>query len=131
MNFPFSAYLCYTKPGWPLVFYVPSAVCLVWCILFGFLASNTPYDHPRISQEEKDYFINEGCLKPSDHKRKFVKIPVLSALRSIPIHALWITHFGGHWSYYVVSLNIPLYVDEVYNLGIILVCMYIQIKCIH
>lgn len=43
--------------GWPLAFYVPGIVGVVWFIGWVFLVYDTPETHPRISEEEKQYII--------------------------------------------------------------------------
>lgn len=53
--------------GWPMVFYSFNGAGLVWCVLFAWLGSNKPNEHPRISTEEKFYIENslghtEGTL---------------------------------------------------------------------
>ena len=59
INLPFSAGLCATgiDGGWPMVFYVPGSLGLLWCLIFKFLCFSTPQNHPWISNIEKMYLV--------------------------------------------------------------------------
>ena len=59
INLPFSAGLCATgiDGGWPMVFYVPGGLGLLWCLIFKFLCFSTPQNHPWISDLEKIYLV--------------------------------------------------------------------------
>ena len=59
INLPFSAGLCATgiDGGWPMVFYVPGGLGLLWCLIFKFLCFSTPQNHPWISDFEKIYLV--------------------------------------------------------------------------
>ena len=59
INLPFSAGLCATgiDGGWPMVFYVPGGIGLLWCLIFKFLCFSTPQNHPWISDLEKMYLV--------------------------------------------------------------------------
>ena len=59
INLPFSAGLCATgiDGGWPMVFYVPGGLGLLWCLIFKFLCFSTPQNHPWISDLEKMYLV--------------------------------------------------------------------------
>ena len=63
INLPFSAGLCATgiDGGWPMVFYVPGGLGLLWCLIFKFLCFSTPQNHPWISDLEKMYLVT--CCK--------------------------------------------------------------------
>lgn len=41
--------------GWYWSFFIPGIICIVWCIGWYYLVSNTPDEHTRISDEEKIY----------------------------------------------------------------------------
>lgn len=60
ISLPLSGWLCdFTEVdnGWPLTFYVPGAVGVLWLVAWVFLVYDTPSDHPRISEDEKRYII--------------------------------------------------------------------------
>ena len=124
INYPLSALMCYSDPGWPLVFYVQSSLGIVWCITFFILGSNSPLSHPYISEEEKQYFENEGYDLLTMESETTPHFPVMDAVKSMPLHALWIAHFGANYGYYVMTLNFPLYVNEIYEYGIVVVSIH-------
>lgn len=41
--------------GWEAVFYVSGALALLWTVAWWLLVYDSPDQHPRISQEEKEY----------------------------------------------------------------------------
>ena len=41
--------------GWESVFYVTGVVGLVWSVVWFFVVFDSPAQHPRISQEERQY----------------------------------------------------------------------------
>lgn len=49
--------------GWPSVFYVFGGVGVLWSIAWYFLAYDTPVQHPRISQQERNYILHECGAK--------------------------------------------------------------------
>ena len=126
LNPPISGLLCLSgiDHGWPLIFYVPGSTCLIWCVCYYFLASNRPEDHPRISNEEKDYLLNYSCRKVNASKiakTKRLKVPWIKMLLSVPVHALWFVQLAGAWTRYQASLNLPIFINETFDLGIVYV----------
>lgn len=53
-----SGILC-DKYGWESVFYVFGSAGLLWCLLWFWLASNSPFEHRYISKWEKKLFEKE------------------------------------------------------------------------
>lgn len=115
-NYPTSALFCTTDIGWPLVFYVAGAMAVVWIIAFFFLTSNDPESHPRISEEEKLY-LREHSVKNLAKKNEgdglsLKDVPYPKMLLSIPFYALLIAHLCVSWTFYLIGLNIPLFVGK-------------------
>ena len=85
-----------------------------------------PQDHPRISAEELEYLQKYSCkslavANESQSDKKKLKIPLLRMLKSRAVHALWITHTCEAWIFYLIALNLPLFVNETFDYGIVLV----------
>lgn len=59
ISLPLSAFLCSVRldRGWPLAFYVPGALSVVWFAAWSFLAYDGPAVHPRISTAEKLFLL--------------------------------------------------------------------------
>lgn len=91
--------------------------CFVWCIFYYFLAANSAADHPRISAEERDYLMKYSCTRQDSSTR--LPVPWKAALLSVPVHAMWVTTACTIWVYYVISMNVPLFVNEVGHQGIL------------
>ena len=119
INLPVSAGLCATgiDGGWPMVFYVPGAVGLIWCVAFHLTCFSSPSHHPRISDTEKNYLIASCQEKGRD--RRSLTAPILSMMKSVPVHALWITHMCHAWGYYLVAVNLTLYGRDVLQLDVV------------
>lgn len=69
LSFPLSGWLCALDfdNGWPLSFYVPGSIGLVWLIGWSFLVYDSPSVHPRITDEEKRYILataGQGKTRP-------------------------------------------------------------------
>lgn len=52
---PISGKLITSRYGWPSVFYVFGLLISTWAIVFYYLGANSPAEHEKISQEERDY----------------------------------------------------------------------------
>lgn len=44
-----------TAWGWEAVFYVSGALALIWTVAWWFLVFDSPDQHPRISDKEREY----------------------------------------------------------------------------
>ena len=97
VNLPFSAALCATgiDGGWPMVFYVPGLIGIVWCLAFHFMCFSSPCDHPWISKEEQMFLQIANCSRSNNNRS--LKTPFVSMLKSKPVYALAITHLCHAW----------------------------------
>ena len=120
---PIASLLCFTgiDGGWPLIFYSGAGCGVLWWILHFFFTYDYPENHPRISSQEKDYLASHCCAKAGAVVQIEGKVPWLEALKSVSVHALWITHFSANWAFYTISLNMPIFVNEAYDFGIVVV----------
>ena len=109
LTFPLSSWLCQSglDGGWPLTFYVPGTTGLLWCILFYFLIYSSPATHPRISREELEYLTSS--LPASQEK---LKVPWRQMLGSPAVHALWFTHLCSAFGFYLLAINMTLFIRE-------------------
>jgi len=57
ISYPLAGWLCTLAydNGWPLAFYVPGSIGLVWFVGWIFLVYDNPSVHPRIAEDEKLY----------------------------------------------------------------------------
>ncbi|KAK7111022.1 uncharacterized transporter slc-17.2-like [Littorina saxatilis] len=115
MTFPVTALLCQYgfDGGWPTVFYVMAAGVLAWCVSWMLLVTDSPLDHPRISEEERDYIVNSLKGTISLKKKRGHSTPWLKVLGSRPVWAAFIAHTCFNWGEYTFLTNIPTYLREV------------------
>jgi ACS family sodium-dependent inorganic phosphate cotransporter-like MFS transporter 5 len=60
ISLPLSGWLCTFNSidnGWPLAFYVPGVIGVLWFIAWVFIAYDNPQIHPRIANDEKLYIL--------------------------------------------------------------------------
>ncbi len=94
--------------GWEWAFYTFGAVGIFWFVLWQRLVTTRPDDHPRISDEERDYInqtapvVGEAAVRPSWGK----------LLTNMPLWAIIVAHFANNWTLYVILSWLPKYVNE-------------------
>ncbi|KPU79144.1 uncharacterized protein Dana_GF26894, isoform B [Drosophila ananassae] len=119
--------------GWPYIFYTTGSLGLGWCILWYFLAYNTPREHPRITNDELNY-IEQNVSKEINKSVK-LKIPWLKIFGSIPAWAIAVTTFGRIFIHYIFIVNGPTFMGNVLKFnfetngflsGMPFICSYIS-----
>nr|XP_022916487.1 sialin-like [Onthophagus taurus] len=102
--------------GWSWAFFIPGIIVLLWCTLWFILVSDTPEDHPRISEEEKKYIAKS--VGDVITKEKALP-PYKDMFLSIPFWAYTVLHFGNLWGLYLLLTAGPKFMSEVlgFNLG--------------
>lgn len=85
--------------GWRYVFFTTGSLGMIWCILWYYLAFNTPKEHPRISAQEIEYI----AVSVSSEAKEAVgmSVPWKSIFTSLPAYAIGITTFGRIWIHYI------------------------------
>ena len=106
-----------------MTFYVPGTTGLVWCFLFYILIYSTPKDHPRsvvsslithlmttlrISKAELEYLSFNTASRGEDG----LTVPWLAMLRSPAVHVLWFTHLCSAFGFYLLAINLTLFIRE-------------------
>uniref|UniRef100_A0A1B6E1K5 Putative inorganic phosphate cotransporter n=1 Tax=Clastoptera arizonana TaxID=38151 RepID=A0A1B6E1K5_9HEMI len=105
-----SGYLASSAGGWPSIFYITGSGSIVWAILWLWLGSNSPDNHPTISDEEKDYIISS--LLNSSSNANDLKTPWKEIATSVPLWALLITHCGQNWGFWTLLTLMPSYMSH-------------------
>ncbi|KAK5641976.1 hypothetical protein RI129_010523 [Pyrocoelia pectoralis] len=103
--------------GWESVFYVTGGVGLIWTFVWFALVYDSPAQHPRISDEER----NEIEAKIKDGQGSGIKpkhVPWRSFLTSLPVWSIAITHACSVYGYFTLVNQLPLFMKEVYNVSI-------------
>ncbi|EFA02691.2 hypothetical protein TcasGA2_TC008412 [Tribolium castaneum] len=103
--------------GWKSVFYVFGGVSTLWSLLWFGLIYDSPQQHPRISQEEKD-LIESQIRDVKIRNVRLSEIPWISILTSGPVWAIAAGQIAVFFGYMTLSNEIPSYMDQVLHLEI-------------
>ncbi|KAJ0174655.1 hypothetical protein K1T71_009763 [Dendrolimus kikuchii] len=99
--------------GWDYAFYVPGVIAAVWCLFWWFLVYDSPVQHPRISDAEKQYILEAiGDKVTHESKDKKVVPPFKYIFTSFPFLAMVILHYGSNWGLYFVMTAAPKFVSS-------------------
>ncbi|KZC12315.1 Vesicular glutamate transporter 2, partial [Dufourea novaeangliae] len=101
--------------GWSAAFYVTSLLGVIWYGFWLFLIHDSPQQHPRISEDEKKYILDNIS---SSVVKEETKIPWKSILSSRPV---WITiaaHWGGGWGFLTLMTQAPSYFNFIHGWNI-------------
>jgi len=117
VGLPLSGFLCGISwdNGWPLAFYVPGALAVVWFFFWIVLVFEDPDVHPRISPEEKQYIKSSTGRSVDNDQKKKQSIPWLAIFTSVPLWALLAAQVTNCWGFYVLLTKLPTYMKTVLN----------------
>lgn len=113
VSLPLSGIISYYL-GWSYVFYIFGALGVIWCLLWFWLASDSPKTHKTISNAEQDYIINSLHGQCSSKKN----VPWLSIWKSLPLWAIIVPHFCYNWTFYTLLTLLPTYMEEILQFDI-------------
>ncbi|KAH8377397.1 hypothetical protein KR093_005289 [Drosophila rubida] len=99
---------------WSVTFVVFGSTGAIWFIIFVFLCTSRPDQHPCIKPEELAY-LTEALGERSTSKSA---IPWKELLFSLPLVALVICQIGHDWGYYVMITCLPKYIADVIRFSI-------------
>ena len=102
--------------GWRPVFYTTGSIGVLWCIMWYFLAFNTPSDHPRISTQELEYIELNVSAEIKEHQG--MKVPWKAIFLSLPAWSIAVTTFGRIWVHYTFIMKGPAYMKNILNFDI-------------
>ncbi|KMQ95264.1 vesicular glutamate transporter 1 [Lasius niger] len=101
--------------GWGASFHVTSLLGVLWYCLWQFLVYDSPQQHPRISDDEKNH-IMDNIAKSVDEEK--TQIPWRSIILSGP---LWITiaaYWSSAWGFLTLMTQAPTYFNFVHGWNI-------------
>lgn len=85
--------------GWRGLFYSQGAVALVWCILWYFLVTENPSQHPRISLQEKNHITSSIGVQ---HAWRGLPVPWFHIFRSRHVVAVVMAELGFSWAWFTL-----------------------------
>jgi MFS family permease len=102
--------------GWRPVFYTTGTIGVLWCIMWYYLAFDTPSEHPRISPSELEYIELNVSAEIKEHQG--MKVPWKAIFTSLPAWSIGITTFGRIWVHYTFIMQGPAYMKNILNFDI-------------
>ncbi|XP_049765915.1 putative inorganic phosphate cotransporter [Schistocerca cancellata] len=108
--------------GWPSVFYIFGGITISLTIPWLYFVYSEPESHPRISQKELDYILeNTGhSKKTNDEKKKLpddeeskIGNPWPMILSNPPMWAHCFVMFGIGWVNYTLLSELPTYMEKI------------------
>ncbi|KAJ8980968.1 hypothetical protein NQ317_013422 [Molorchus minor] len=110
VTMPITGYMSASWVGWPPTFYLFGLLGYSWAITWAFFGSNSPAEHPRISEEERHYI--EFTLGTEENTQT-AKTPWKAMMTSLPAWAIIVGNFGQNWGYSTLLTEIPNYMNKV------------------
>ncbi|KAF2878881.1 hypothetical protein ILUMI_27289, partial [Ignelater luminosus] len=114
LTFPMCGYIIDTW-GWELSFYVSGVLGTLWYVAWYFLVFDSPSEHPRISQSEKEYILNS--LGQSVSKEK-APVPWKDLLTSVAVWMNVLAQWGGIWGLFTLMTHAPTYFKMIHGWNI-------------
>ncbi|CAH1784347.1 unnamed protein product [Owenia fusiformis] len=108
--------------GWPSIFYILGGFTVIWTVLWMVLTTDTPAEHKRISEVERDHIeksikVREGTQNDAEPKEE-PPIPWCKMMTSPAVWAIIVSNTGCDWGGYTFLTNIPTYMKEVLKFDI-------------
>lgn len=101
------------KFGWRFGFYVPAVCALLVSLIWFYLVSDSPANHPRIAKPEKDLIEKSLGSAVSSGAKKSSWPPMGQMLLSPSFYALVVLHFGSTWGLFFLITAAPKFMSEV------------------
>ncbi len=92
--------------SWPSVFYFNALLGFVWAAAWLWYATDTPRQHPRISQAERDYIESNLSPKPS------TPLPISALFSSLPLLTVCLSYMGYAYIGWMFLFWFPTYLVE-------------------
>lgn len=101
--------------NWESVFYTQGAISALWLVIWGIFVADDPNKMRAISEDERKMIVNSLNLGTgsSNHERK--QVPWKAVFTSPPFLAILVAHTCSNWGWYMVLIELPLYMKSVLN----------------
>ncbi|XP_063625718.1 sialin isoform X1 [Cydia splendana] len=103
--------------GWESSFYFTGIIGLMWSLAWFAVVYDTPAEHPRISDTERNYLLK---VLPQDENatKGHMPVPWCQMLTSPPVWAIIITHGCSVFGYFTVVNQLPTYIESILHYSI-------------
>lgn len=113
--------------SWEWIFYSSGIIGSVWYIFWVLFVFDSPAQHPRITNEEREYI--EGSLKGVVEQQKSLgKVPWTSILTSKVVWLNVIAMWGSIWGLFTLMTQAPTYFKYIHGWGITMVSSFDMIE---
>ncbi|OQR68609.1 vesicular glutamate transporter 3-like, partial [Tropilaelaps mercedesae] len=113
ITLPVAAALSESSLGWPAAFYIPGSLGIVWSLIWYICATSQPENHRWISDEEREYIIqNRG----TSHSRTR-KIPWMMIIMSRPVWLFAMARFCMSMTFYIFLTEMPTFIDSIFHIS--------------
>jgi len=104
--------------GWPYAFYTPGVLCAIWFVLWLLFGANEPSQHKSISLEEISYIESklERSTGAAGLTGSKLAISWVKLAKSQSIWAMVVGFFASNWSFSVVLMLIPSYLNDILHI---------------
>ncbi|KAI9555355.1 hypothetical protein GHT06_017871 [Daphnia sinensis] len=119
---PLSGFLCDVNVdgGWPLAFYVPGFLAVIWFLGWWWAISDSPENDPHISEDERKFIqISIGNLQ----RDTTLQTPWLAMATSVHVWAILIAHIGKSWGFSILLTELPTYLNTVLHFNMKANCL--------
>lgn len=107
--------LCrYYYAGWMYIFFLTGILGFFWLALWILLTSDSPNNHPRISNHERDYICNSTGNSGKKRSISLASIPWKKIFTSKPLIALFLTHIANLFGLFFFLTNLGKILTELY-----------------
>lgn len=114
--FPFFGFII-SISSWEWVFHVCALIGAVWYTAWYFLVFDSPAQHPRIDDEEREYIEKSlGSSVQKSHNKS--KTPWKAILTDRAVWMIVIAQWGGIWGLFTLITHSPQYFKYIHGWGI-------------
>ncbi|XP_020280046.1 sialin [Pseudomyrmex gracilis] len=111
ITYPLCAALT-TSLGWGASFHATSLLGLIWYFFWHFLVYDSPQQHPRISDDEKNYIVENIADSVNE---KNIQIPWKSIILSKQVWIGIVAHWGMGWGFLTLMTQAPTYFTVIHG----------------
>ncbi len=98
------------KMGWEWSFYLFGAAGFIWCIIWQYMVTSQPKNHPKITDDELK-IIHDGTGGDA-HARK---LPWGKVMKNTSVWAIIIAHFCNNWTLFLILSWLPTFLSGAYG----------------
>ncbi|XP_018572111.1 sialin [Anoplophora glabripennis] len=103
--------------GWELVFYTCGVMGMLWFFAWGTLVYDSPNEHPRISEKEREYIVASLGQSVATAKET-APVPWLKIFTSVPVWMNILAQWGGIWGLFTLMTHAPTYFKFIHGWNI-------------